>query len=214
MKLGDLHTEISSILARGSSVDSLIPAAVRRAALWIERNHTFKYMERFSEVTLGKGDNPRRVRLPSIRIKSIEVFRINVDGTFYPLKHIDPEDMASVPEELPRGFWLDGVSFAVLNATPDQEYSAEIQWTAFTEWPSDTNAENWLLMMAEDLLLAQSILMLGPVLRNDALMKMWVGMRNEALKTVLAADRALRDGGRDEAMVYTEAFGSDTWTGQ
>ena len=212
MNLGEMHDMVGGALARGTSLDTTeVPLFVRMAARKIERAYTFQYMDRFSTFTFdADSDYPRRVTFANTRIKRFIFCRIADDnGLFQYQKKIEPMELNSIEEGVPNAFWLDGVNYLIFNKTPTEDYIAEIAWHEYTNWPTDTSATTWLLLNAEDLLLAESILQGAAWIRDDKQLARWQGLRSEAFKSALDADSELRAGAQDLVMNYTGAFRDD-----
>jgi len=211
MTLGELTTLVSSSIARGTSLDTQIPNFIRMAARWLERNHSFKYMERFGQFSFDISANePRRLSLPNSRVKKIEMARgVLTDGSFQKQKQIDPEELNSIQVGMPKSFWLDGVNCLVFDKTPDENYTEELKWIEFTSWPTDAAAETWLLVHAEDLLLARTMLHMAPFMRDQKLKTYWQELASTSLTTVLHTDAEMRGGSRSDVMNYAGAFRND-----
>lgn len=211
MKLSELHTLVSSAVARGTTLDATIPNFVRMAARWIERNRTYKYMERFGDFAFDTtADYPRRITFPTDRVKRFNFLRgVNSDGSFQNQKQIDPQELNSIEEGMPKSFWMDGVNYLVFDKTPDEDYAEEIAWEEYTAWPTDDDSENWLLRNAEDLLLARTMMNLSPFLRDKKVADYWTELFQSSLITVNLADDELRAGSRNDVMNYAGAFRDD-----
>lgn len=210
MNLGDFKTEVGTYIGRGDSLDSSIPSAVRRAARWVERNYTLQYMKKFGKFDIDKdADNPRQINFPNSRVKSFRFVRLVgattlATGTSYDyLRQVSPEDLPSLKAELPKSYWLDGVDFLYLGETPDKDYNGvEIGWVEYTAWPTDDVAEPWLLTHAEDLMLAQTFIEMGQLLRDEKRLQLAYKQREEAVKTLLLADQELERGNTSYVMDY------------
>lgn len=194
--LGQFHSLVSAELRRGTVHDAVIPDYVRRAARWMERNHTFQYMRRFQSLTIdADATEPRAITLPcsSTLFKGITFFRlVPDDGDYIYLTKIDPRSV-STPEPdddgTPKAYWLDGLDYIWLDRAPEEDYNAEMYSVQYTDWPTDTSVSTlWLLNSAEDVMIAQTILQMGPLLRDDQSMGRWKAIRDEALRTLLLAE--------------------------
>ncbi len=211
MTLGELISLVSSSIARGTSLDAQIPNFIRMAARWIERNNSFKYMERFGQFSFNtEANEPRRMTLPTDRLKRLEMVRgVYTDGSFQKQKHIEPVELNSIQSGMPKSFWLDGTSCLVFDKTPDENYVEELQWVEYTAWPTNAAAETWLLLHAEDLLLARTMMHMAPFMRDQKLAAYWQELFTTSLNTVLHADADLRAGSRSDVMNYAGAFRDD-----
>lgn len=203
MILSALHSRISRAIGRGTAYDAEIPDYVKEAALFIERNYTFQYMNRFSTFTLdADAAQPRLITLPT-RLKKDNLIRIvNADGTYGKLAKIDPQQQTALLTEPPTGYYLDGDTRIWLAQIPDQDYSCEIFWTAFTTWPTDYSNEPWLAANASDVLMAQTMVDMAPHLKDETLTALWGGKLTMHMKSLLDADLDLQEANKPAVMHY------------
>ena len=220
MDLGEVHTTVKGLVARGSTQDSLIPVFVKQAARWLERNYPLAYMDRYYVVELGdtRFCSGRKVLLPSEEIRNFKFVRLNQDGVLTYLNKVEPEDVSSLEAGLGIGaYWLDGRNYLWLNDAPDESTDLEMRLMQFTSWPltyaagetwlTATN-EFWLTVHADDLLIAQTMVQIGRSLRDDKLVMTWKDLRNEALQTVLSADEEFTYSGASMTMAYLGGLAS------
>lgn len=211
MNLGEFHTQVRLELNRGTAVDAVIPGYVRRAARWVERNYTFPYMERFITATIPAGD--RCVVMPG-RLKSIGFIRtawVDADGRPRPhhyITRIDPRDVLGGGCGVPQGYWLDAADSIIFDRASDEDIPLEVQLIQYTEWPSTDSATHWLLSNAEDAMIAQTCVMIAPLLRDPDLKQAYENMRVEAFRTLTLADDEFRYQNSDLRMNYGKV-GSD-----
>lgn len=205
MNLGELHQEIKLSLARGSELDSIIPGFVRRAAKWLERNYTFAYMRQFLElhIDLETATTPGYIELGRGAPKAINMFRwIGDDGEYSYLKRIEPKEVAVRATGVATGYWLDGVKRIVLSATPTQNLNGELQLARYTAWPANADEfEHWLIDQAEDVLIAQTLMMMAPRLRDPRLIDTYKSVRDEGLTTLINAEDEILYNDKDGGMV-------------
>lgn len=214
MNLGEFHALVSSTLNRGTTLDTKIPQMVSLAVNWMERNYTFKHMERFKLLQVKKDD--RTINLPSTQlIKAWKFLRfIADDGLYaYPDK-IEPEDATGVGQQkqgkvqekgfLPSSYWVVGHSALVFSAIPAQDINGEAMWYEFTDWPKDNlGATHYLLSVAADVLLSQTLLNMAAFhLRDPRMVEGYKVMRDEGVNTLTrTADEDLY-GGESTEMQY------------
>lgn len=200
MNLGDFHSVISNEANKGSSFSDVIPAKVRQAARWVERNATLKYMERFVEASLSD----RCWNFPTTRIKSIIFVRhLLENGKYKQIIQVDPQQVVSIDEGIPDGFWIDGDDHFWFDAFPSEgNLELELLLVEYSDWPTDLTKTHWLIDNAEDLLIAQTMILLAPTAREPEWIGMYTKSRDEALRTLLLADEELRQSARSERMVF------------
>lgn len=208
MNLGEFHTEVESCLARGSSLTAVVPGYVRRAARWLERNYTFQYMKQFLDlyIDLDVASTPRYIELGIGAPKKISFLRWRLStGEYQNLERVEPEDLTALTTGTPDGFWLDGIRRLVLNKTPDENLTGELRIDRYTPWPTQLTFQHWLLDQAEDVLLAQTLVLMAPRLRDPRMVQTYEKMRDEGLKTLLLAEDELQYGGMSDKMLFTAA---------
>lgn len=189
-------------------MDALIPGYVRRAALWMERNYSFQYMHQFYllNIDLEVATTPRYVEWGPGVPKSILLFRwVNEDGEYTNLKRIDPRAQNALVSGTPSAYWLDGIRRIVLATTPDENLNGELQLVKYTPWPAEETFTHWLIDRAEDVLLAQTLMLMATRLRDDRLIATWKATRDEGLDTLIRAEEEILYNDRDSSIEYTPA---------
>lgn len=205
MTLATFHTLVSTEIKRGTTLDSQIPAATKRAARWIERNYTLQYMRRFLSFTLDTTSAaPRALSLPSSLLKQIYFLRIvNDDSTYTYLQRVEPQEISSIEEKKPSAYWLDGVDYIWLNNTPDENYSCELYVAQYTDWPSDTSQTPWLIEHAEDVMLYRTIKnLVGPGRLAAETAAVYQNQFMEGIKSLIDADQEIQFSGRSDSMNF------------
>lgn len=203
MNLGEFHERVQKLIKRGAAFDAEIPYMVAGAAMWLERNYTFKYMERFVTFTLDPElAVPRAVTLPEPGVKAISFMRnLSPLNEYKYLIQVDPQDVISIETGLPDRFWIDGDQAFWFDKTPDQRYTIELSYDRLTTWPTALDASHWLLDFAWDVLSWQVMIMMAPALRMDGtLLAMYKGLRDEGLRTLTLAQEELNQSARNISM--------------
>lgn len=184
-KLGDIYDQIKDSLARGSTLDAIIPSYTQMAARWIERNYSLKYMERFAEFNmLTDSEQPRMIELPNRRIKSIRFLRIPQGDEYFYLKKIDPQDQKHVPK-VADSYWQDGWCSLVLSAPVAEDTLFEIGFYEYSAWNTGREACHWLSENCPDLLTSLTLMRLARRIRDERMFLVYKGERDEALKTLM-----------------------------
>jgi hypothetical protein len=191
MNLQDFHTLVRDTCKRGSSLDHLIPHATRQAARHIERNFTLQYMRRYQSFPIPA--NVQSFAFPSTRFKQVSFIRIvQDDGSYDYLTYVDPQEVSSVPTEQPTLFWLDGFKAIWFNAITDKAYSCHLRWIEYTNWPTGSGDEPWLLAHAEDCMLAATMVRLAPQMRDPEIQQMYSGLFDLSMKSLIDAEMELQ----------------------
>lgn len=208
--IGDFHTTVRTWLKRGTALDDTIPTAVRMAARFLERNYTFMYMKQWFEVTVEADD--RYITLPSNLFRQVNFFRFrNTENEFRTIRRINPLQQTSISEDTPSGFWRDGATRLILDAATPEELTGEVQAVVLTDWPTNLNSTHWLIDVAEDVLLAQTLMYSGFGQRDVAMYQMYKTIRDEGLQTLVQSEQEAEYSGTDDVMLYTPDTDSD-WT--
>lgn len=203
MDLQTFHSEVSRAIARGTAYDGRIPAYARMAARYIERNYTFQYMNVLATFEIdADASEPRLITLPEKMKKDTLVRLVLEDGCYQNLQKIDPHQQHELLTEVPTGYFLSGDDRIWLAQVPEEDYDAEIFYTRFTTWPTAVDATNWLLTNAEDVLLAQTMIYMAPLLRDPDAMKLWGEMLQMSMKSLLDSDFELEFTGKQSVMQY------------
>jgi hypothetical protein len=200
--LGDFHTLVVDEMNKGSVHTSRVPQRTLMAAQVIERNRTFKHMERFVEFTQPAAQ--RAFPFPSTRVKKFEFLRFaGTDGDFNYLVHVDPSQIENNLTGSPVGFWMDGKDYIWFDVEPDEAIDFEMSFVEYSNWLlSDNNYTNWLLDNGTDLLLAQTMIYMAPIAREPGWIELYKDMRERGERTLYLADEELRQSMRDEIMIY------------
>lgn len=205
MTLGEFHQLVSDNLRRGSAQNSAIPQQTKLAVQWMERNYTFRYMEKFRLLQLVPGD--RTISFPdNIVVKSIKFVRlIDSDGRYLPLNKIEPGDLTGIrtgDRLVPKAFWGVGDGTLVLDVVPTEALNGEAVLFEYTDWPTAENSRHPLLDFAADVLMQQTLVFMATLLRDAAMAGVYKTLRDEALDTLTRAEDEGQFGGESISMAF------------
>ena len=211
--LAEFHERVSEVINRGDKFDSQIPNFVKLAARRIERRRTFQYMEKFDNSKLDLVEDTRSYAISTLtanQIKRINFWRIvntttgSDDVTFSYIEKVKAADILERPKEKPSTFWLDAWDNFILGEIPDKAYdNTEIHWEEFTDWPAKIEQQPWLITNAEDLMMAQTMLLMAPRLRmNEKMVSLWVGLGKDALETIITSEQEANIGAEVQQMAF------------
>ena len=211
--LAEFHERVSETINRTDLFNAQIPNFVKLAARRIERRRTFQYMEKFNSSSLDLTEDTRSYAISLLtanQIKRINFWRIvNVttgsdNVTFSYIEKVKAADALARPKKKPSHFWLDGWDNFILLEIPDKAYdNTEMQWEEFTSWPTDMGQQPWLVTNAEDLLMAQTMLLMAPRLRMDEKsVNLWAGLGKDALDTIFTAEQETNIGAEVQQMSF------------
>jgi hypothetical protein len=148
---GEIKTEISGLIGRGTSQDGKIFGYVQSAVREVERKRNFNHMYHLMTLTNDPGaDLPRTIRIPNREVRSINFLRVtHQEGvaltSFGPLDQIyDARKMYPPAEGMPTQYMLTQGQLLTFNNTPLLEYTFEAGWWEYTNFANDSDAEHWL----------------------------------------------------------------------
>lgn len=215
--LTDFYAMVRTAHGRGTSLDALLPRFVEQACLWMERNNSMKYMEREGDVLLAADSTfPDTMVLPNCRVKAVRWVRTLVGSdaactSWNYFRKLDPREQRSDRmETFPRGYWQSGHSTIRISGPVEEDTTFSVGWYQYTDWPTEDNdgeCAHWLIVNAHDLMLAQTMIQLAPVLRDKGLLDTWGPVRDQALKTLVQADEEADELDMESVMLYGGGHG-------
>ena len=198
MNLGDFKSLLRRSHKRGSALDNDLDGAIRRAARWIEANHTLHYMKQRFQVTVTQGTD--EVELPKIGIKAILSLRYRelINRRIVHLSKTTLEAVHPV-DDLPSEFYLDGAYTIVFNGSFQEDFELIGRMSRYSDWPKKETDTHWLLDNAESLMLTQTMLELGLISRDERSYGMFMQNRDQQIRTLINADYEAEYAGQDIA---------------
>lgn len=191
MDFQTLKAEISGFINKGTLYDANIETSLREVFEKQERSQSFQYTRRVGERILGIGTYqiacPRSN--PNFKFKSLRFIQLLTSST--PLDAFDPEDLPYRAAGRPRAHYLNGVTEIHFDRIADRDYPLKIGWNEVSIWPSGDallSFEPWLFENAWSFLKWETILKMGPVLRDPEMMQEIKPHRDEALKALQDLD--------------------------
>lgn len=204
MTLGEFKSLLRDAIKRGNSFDSQLNGFARRAARWVEQNHTLHYMRRRFTLLSVAGENT--IVMPTnVPVKSIEYLRFDAtDGTRYEMTKGDlsdpstswvtPDRYAAWPQytTVPTHFYLDGNYALIFNHAFPEALTGQGIMARFSDFPTAENQTHWLLQYAEGLMLRQSMLEFMTDVRDDRGFQATMMKRQEDIQALMNADHEAR----------------------
>lgn len=212
MDLDGFYTRVRRALARGTALDTSIPGWTEEAVQELESNYDFQYMKRWVDIAVSSTvPQPHIISLYNTPVKEVSLLRFAHpdDGRFREVKGPkNPQDRATRPVGFPSSFWLDGVSNAVLDATPGEDFTIEGHLKAFTVWQSgQLTFQHFLIDRYRTLLLSQTVLLANLELRDPRLAQIYERMNERAWTFAKVAEESFQYGGETGAsMEYHPPF--------
>lgn len=208
--VAEFYDLVSAAINRGTTYDSIIPTYVARAVRFLEQNYSFEYMKVTDSDFYGLTAGERVYEQPE-NLKKIHLWRvIKANGKYLDLEKVDPADLGATTDPtanespVPSTFYLEGRLYMILNVEPDQDYNnAELWHEVFTDW-SDVDAGDapWLVVNAENLLLNQTVILMGTRLRDPKLIALHTKEKEENLRVMSLSEEELDEGAEDPVMQY------------
>lgn len=200
----DFYDKVSSEINRGTSYDSIIPTFVARAVQFLEQNYTFEYMKVSDPDYYNILTGVTTYDYPD-NCKSFRLWRIyKDDGTFQDLTKVQPDGVTATTTDIPTGYYTDSRDSIILDNEPDEDYTAVLFFNEFTNWNDvELGDSPWIVVNAEALLVAQTIILLGPRLRDPKLMSLHENNKKEALRVMALSEEAATQEDEDPALEYS-----------
>lgn len=217
-RLDNFYQRVSRAVRRGQVFDEDIPGYARDAQWVLEDEFNWRHMWRLEDhvlltdaqtldLTLGTPAAQTR------QIKSVQFVRYVSDtGKWIPIYKIQPDQVlaqvtsttvlpAQIPNRIrrPNGFWpAEGENIIEFDSSPNQDINLKVGYWRYGSELSDSSR---LLYYAEGLLLAQTILEMQPILRDDKLISRWELRKQEKLGVLHESQIENEWGGDDSKMV-------------
>lgn len=212
MKLEDFHRMVSSEVKRGDRLDAMIPLYTKQAVNFLERNWPLKYMEEWVYITLAPGDqvvdmiwsfrNFRFLRRPSAT-EWLYMRKANPQEETM-MAGMDTGHAYAQDTTLNKYFQI-GVRYVRFNAVWNGAENLPIEGIVYkySDWQqTKPDFRHFLLDQGSDLLLYQTMLRIGAAIRDPRVKDLYLGLRDEALRTFLTADEDSEYAGMDDGMEY------------
>lgn len=127
----------------------------------------------------------------------LESFKVDSDINGVEMVYLDPKQFRASPlnngSGFPTHYTIYGSELRVLKKpSSTSTYTYDMDYLAKVPALSATNLENWLLTLAPDLYLYQSLLMAEPYLHNDMRIQLWQLMVDNAIHELQGQDMRAR----------------------
>lgn len=215
MTVEELVADIKATVARGNTLDSVIPTRVGWALRKLERNKSYRYMRLFGQSDLPAG--AVRIDLPTTNVKAIRWVRVvTSSGRYVYIPRASDLRRAHRLTGDHHGYTYTHVRDHVRLSQPfSNDTTVEVSWLQFSPMVLPSVSEPTLLREAPELVHAETIIQLAPRIRSPRMIQEYKLVRDEALLTSMVAedeaewnDRSLKMGPAyfkpqvDEAVEY------------
>jgi hypothetical protein len=144
------------------------------------------------------------ITMPS-KIKEVRWMKILFETRYYDLIQKSPENAITlypfvsgtgIPTARPKVYaFFDEQTEILVRPSPDQSYTYDIGFYAYSALMTDTDT-NWWLSNAYELLLYGSLIQSEPYIFNDPRMATWKSMYEEGIMKLAKAEKAAADAGK------------------
>lgn len=219
-----MEAQVSAAINRGTSDNTLIPGAIRRAVAMLEENNNFHYMHGirpFPKDPAGAG----ALAVPTLELgvlgaKAVKMLRYGLPGeqgsiAYHEILQVDYDNVVAMPANQLPEFWYPNFAQGPSGGEPQhlivlgtaalpQAVTFEIEGFWYTDYDAlpvapDAPA-NWLLSKGETVVQAMALVELAPLIRQPEAAPAWQALAAVGLKTLLIADEELFGGARLESI--------------
>lgn len=204
--LETFHQRVSRAIKRGKVFDGDIPGYAKDAVRTLEDLENWKHMwvEEFNQ-TLPAQTNT----IALDRVKSVRYVRFHVTGVeaYRYLKKVSAEQIAYIDTNTaPVGYWMMDQDTVGLDAKSDSVLTYDIGYYQYSEYNNDLG---WL-SIAENCLIAQTLIEMSPLLRDDRQKARWQELVQNRVTILVDAGQVHEFDGIDQRMIpYADEM--DDW---
>lgn len=178
---------------RGTSADNVIPVKIMQAIQFIERNTNWKYMQKIFEFDLFTNASLEAPYILVDNLKEIEFVRIvdvSLEGAAsycYLEEYYSPKDQKTIKIGNPDKFYRQGSGHVWFNAIPSEALDMHVGFYQFTG-TLQIDQSCWLFDNALDVIIAKTMQLLAPWLRQPMLVGAYEPMLQTGMKTLFKAN--------------------------
>ena len=175
--LDTFHQRVSRAINRGKVFDGDIPSYARNAVKTLEDINNWKHM--WVEDEAGSITVDTNVITPSLSVKSVRIVAVTaVDSLPKILKKVSRDQVLFIGTgPVPSAYWMSTQDEIRVDSEPDVALPYSISYYAYSTYD---NSLPWLTV-SEGLLLAQTILEMSPLFRDDKITQRYVAQKGEKL---------------------------------
>lgn len=178
---------------RGASADNVIPVKIMQAIQFIERNTNWKYMQKMFEFDLFTAASLEAPYILVDNLKEIEFVRIvyvSMEGAAdycYLDEYYSPKDQLGIKIGNPDKFYRQGSGHVWFNAIPSEALDMHVGFYQFTG-TLQIDQSCWLFDNALDVIIAKTMQLMAPWLRQPMLVGAYEPMLQTGMKTLFKAN--------------------------
>jgi hypothetical protein len=133
-------------------------------------------------------------------------WRVALESGYYNIKKVDFYDVDRVVGGNATAYWQDGKDYFWLDNTPDVDYVTEMAYTGYTIIGEDADLTSNIVNNMEGLLLAETMILFAPQLRDPTVKALYTPIRDEMMKALIDADVEERQSWQGESTQYGYEF--------
>lgn len=178
---------------RGNSVNSVLPTKILQAVQFVERNNNLKYMQHLQQFDLFEDATLEAPYLLVDNLKEIEFIRtvdVDLDGAgvyTYLTAFSHPIDQNKLKRDVPTNYYHQGSDHVWFDAIPTEACDMHIGFYRFTGTLA-LDQTCWLFDFALDVVIAKTMQLMAPWLRQPMLISAYTPMLQEGMKTLFKAN--------------------------
>jgi len=198
MSIATFERRVSRAIKRGNAFDKDIPEYAKDAVRTLEALENWAHMWTEEEQTLAAGASTRTfttLKTPYFVKRKLD------DDTLIPLRKISSSQILRIGEGTPGGFWLSknepDEQIMQFDRAPDLDITLRYGYWSYSAYNNDLP---WL-KLDEGLLIAQTILEMVPLLRNQKFGQMYSPVVQAKVQFLRDAQTDAEFAGQDQRMV-------------
>jgi len=198
--IGNFYQRVSRAIRRGTVFDADIPGYAADAVRELENEHDWKHMRVEMTDNLVVSTTVNEIRPEITLVKNVRFIKIiTAGGDLIPLRKTQMDNVISITNGRPGAYWMKDQNTIGLDAYPNFAYEYGMVYFKYSARPL-VDALSWLTI-AEDVLLARTILKMQPLLKNDKLIQRWGLIESRAMPALLEAQVVSDYDGEDSLMI-------------
>jgi hypothetical protein len=195
--LSTFYTRVSRAIKRGNVFDADIPGYATDAVRTLENTYNWKHMWVEDEVSLAAAATTRQIEL----LKTVTFIQRQVGTKWLPLKKVSSNQFLEPGTSAdPGGYWLENQTTIKFDSAPAADLPLRYGYWVYTNVDEVQDDLAWL-DLDEGLLIAATILEMGPLLKDDKVAARYQPILSAKLEILRVAEVEAEFEGQDQRMV-------------
>jgi hypothetical protein len=199
--IDNFYQRVSRAIRRRNIFDADIPGYAADAVRELENEHDWRHMKTtVGDQVLVVSATVNEIRPVITRVKNVRFIKlIGNAGDWVPLRKTQEENVLAITSGRPGAFWMKDADTIGLDAYPDFAYPYHMVYFRYSARPLENDLA-WLTI-AEDVLVARTLLKMQPLLRDEKLIQRWGLIESRAMPALLEAQVVSDYDGEDSQMI-------------